>query len=182
VFEHVAPGQPIAFGLALAAAGVEHALEHLGELSNWLDLSVRLYVKATRQALRISNDESDDMEGTLYGLEPLLREREPGVAALKRFLARPTSGHSRALFAALPADLVPHRAALELRLAKLERTDYAPPPLITGDDLTAAGLAPGRLFKRVLDAVYDAQLEGRVTMKDDALRMALAIASLPPLI
>ena len=44
---------------------------------------------------------------------------------------------------------------------------------LLGDDLTAAGLTPGPVFKRVLDEVYDAQLEGRVTMKDDALRMAL---------
>ena len=54
--------------------------------------------------------------------------------------------------------------------------DVAPAPLVTGDDLTAAGLAPGPLFKRVLDAVYDAQLEGRFDGKQEALAMALALA------
>jgi hypothetical protein len=32
------------------------------------------------------------------------------------------------------------------------------------------------VFKRVLDEVYDAQLEERLTTKDEALRMALELA------
>jgi hypothetical protein len=32
------------------------------------------------------------------------------------------------------------------------------------------------VFKKVLDAVYDAQLEGRVTTKEEALAMGLRIA------
>ena len=84
---------------------------------------------------------------------------------------------SRALLAALPPGLVPHRELLERRLAELEQTDYAPVPLITGDDLTAAGLSPGPVFKRVLDAVYDEQLEGRVTTRDAALKLALDLAN-----
>jgi hypothetical protein len=115
------------------------------------------------------------MEGTLYGVGHLVREPAPRVAALKRFLARPTAAHSRSLFAALPAEWVPHRAELEARLAELEKTDFAPPPLITGDDLKAAGLAPGPAFKRALDEAYDAQLEGRATTKEQALALALAL-------
>ena len=53
----------------------------------------------------------------------------------------------------------------------------APPPLITGDDLTAAGLSPGPVFKRVLDAVYDAQLESRVSDRDAAMSLALELAA-----
>ena len=186
VFEHVLPGRPIPFGLALAAAGVEHVIGGLQNLSDWPQLSVHQAVKAARQALRISNDESDQMEGTLYGLQQLLGERNWTVANLKRFLARPTAPLSRALLAALLPELTAGREELERRLVELEHTDYAPPPLITGDDLTAAGLTPGPLFKRVLDGVYDAQLEQRVTTKEQALGMALdlarrpASASLPP--
>jgi len=58
----------------------------------------------------------------------------------------------------------------------LETGDVAPAPLITGDDLTAAGLKPGKLFKRVLDDVYDAQLENRITTRDDAMKLAMSIA------
>ena len=179
-FERVSPGTRIPFGLALSAAAVEHLLVRLKDLSDWPDLSVRQTVRAMRQSLRISNEEAEEMEGTLYGVEQLLRDANPRVAALKRFLARPTAPLSRALLAALPSNLAVYREEQEQRLAELEKTDYAPPPLITGDDLTAAGLSPGPLFKRVLDEVYDAQLEGRVAAKEEALRLALAIASRPP--
>jgi hypothetical protein len=67
--------------------------------------------------------------------------------------------------------------ALQREFDALLKTDYAPPPLITGDDLTAAGLAPGRIFKRLLDEVYDAQLEGRVQTREQALKLALRIAA-----
>jgi poly(A) polymerase len=36
----------------------------------------------------------------------------------------------------------------------------------------AAGFQPGPQYKRILDAVYDAQLEGRISSKDEALTMA----------
>ncbi len=47
-----------------------------------------------------------------------------------------------------------------------------PPQLLTGDDLVAMGMPPGPMFKRVLDAVYDAQLEGRITTPEDAASLA----------
>ena len=47
--------------------------------------------------------------------------------------------------------------------------DLAPPPLLTGRDLIAAGLRPGPDFKRRLYAAYDAQLDGRVTTTEEAL-------------
>ena len=43
--------------------------------------------------------------------------------------------------------------------------------------MTGAGLSPGPVFKRVLDAVYDEQLEGRVTTRDAALKLALDLAN-----
>jgi poly(A) polymerase len=175
VFERVLPGKPIPFGLALAAMVVDDAVGRLKDLAEWPDLSIRLAVKALRQALRISNEELAELEGTLYGLDLLLRHADPSVAMLKRFLARPTAPFSRALLAALPPELGAERAHVEKRLAELERTEYAPPPLITGDDLTAAGMQPGPAFKRVLDAVYDEQLEGRVTTKEQAMEVALRL-------
>ena len=74
----------------------------------------------------------------------------------------------------MPPEVVPHRTSLNATLAELERTDVAPAPLITGDDLTAAGLAPGPMFKQILDEVYDAQLEGRVSAKAEAMELALS--------
>ncbi|HET9283658.1 MAG TPA: CCA tRNA nucleotidyltransferase [Candidatus Angelobacter sp.] len=44
-----------------------------------------------------------------------------------------------------------------------------PEPLITGDDLIAAGYQPGPMFKELLTAVEDAQLEGSINTKEEAL-------------
>ncbi len=46
-----------------------------------------------------------------------------------------------------------------------------PRPLITGDDLIAAGFTPGPHFKEWLTAVEDAQLEGMIQTKEEALAM-----------
>ncbi len=48
-----------------------------------------------------------------------------------------------------------------------------PRPLITGDDLIAAGFVPGPQFRVVLQAVEDAQMEGAVATREAALEMAL---------
>ncbi|HZS26431.1 MAG TPA: CCA tRNA nucleotidyltransferase [Candidatus Angelobacter sp.] len=44
-----------------------------------------------------------------------------------------------------------------------------PEPLITGNDLIAAGYQPGPMFKELLMAVEDAQLEGSINTKEEAL-------------
>jgi poly(A) polymerase len=55
------------------------------------------------------------------------------------------------------------------QMAKLPPAEVHPQPLLSGDDLTAAGYAPGPLFKEILAAVEDAQLEGRLNSKQDAM-------------
>lgn len=45
-----------------------------------------------------------------------------------------------------------------------------PKPLITGNDLIAMGLEPGPRFKEILEAAEDAQLEGRITDHEGAIR------------
>jgi poly(A) polymerase len=44
-----------------------------------------------------------------------------------------------------------------------------PAPLITGDDLIAAGYQPGPRFKEILGAIEDAQLEGRLASSEAAM-------------
>jgi poly(A) polymerase len=44
-----------------------------------------------------------------------------------------------------------------------------PVPLVTGDDLIAAGYKPGPLFKQILSLVEDAQLENRLQSKESAM-------------
>jgi hypothetical protein len=122
-----------------------------------------------RQALKVSNEELDEMEGALGGLAMILPE-PPRPALYKRFAARPTSAASVHLLQALRrlGHHVQRIDAILIILNALKDTQVAPPPLITGDDLKALGLPPGPKFKRILDEVYDAQLEGAITTRADA--------------
>jgi poly(A) polymerase len=49
--------------------------------------------------------------------------------------------------------------------------DLKPPKLLTGRDLIAAGYTPGPVFSQILAAVEDAQLEGRIHSREDALAL-----------
>jgi poly(A) polymerase len=62
--------------------------------------------------------------------------------------------------------------ALMARYRALSREEVRPKPLVTGNDLIALGLAPGPRFREILDAVYDAQLEGRAATKDEVMALA----------
>ncbi len=50
--------------------------------------------------------------------------------------------------------------------------ELKPKPLVTGRDLIAAGYRPGPMFSIVLNEIEDAQLEGRIANRDQALDMA----------
>jgi poly(A) polymerase len=53
----------------------------------------------------------------------------------------------------------------------LPAEEIRPTPLITGADLIAAGYQPGPLFKDLLTAVEDAQLDGSISTKEEAMEL-----------
>ena len=62
----------------------------------------------------------------------------------------------------------------ELARGILEETpveQIKPAPLLGGDDLIAQGYSPGPLFKEILQTIEDAQLEGKLQSREDALRL-----------
>lgn len=54
-------------------------------------------------------------------------------------------------------------------LARFATEGISPPPLLTGRDLIAIGLRPGPRFKEILAAVEEAQLEGTLGDREQAL-------------
>ena len=54
-----------------------------------------------------------------------------------------------------------------------------PKPLITGEDLIRAGYTPGPAFRKMLDAIEDAQLESRIHTQEDALALARTLFEPP---
>lgn len=179
LFPELAPTFEVPFALSLAALALCYrSSARLTRVTALLEsVEVQRTVQACRTTLKISNDESAFMAGVLH-LGPLLRDDPPTVATMKRFLATPTSTWARILLKALlQSDNTLTRILwLQEQFARLEKEVVAPPPFVTGDDLAGAGYSPGPLFKRVLDAVYDAQLEARVRSKEEAMAMAVELA------
>lgn len=106
------------------------------------------------------------------------------LATLKRLLARPTFDEELELHRAdclgSHGSLVNHRFLLRKR-RKLSETEIRPTRLVNGNDLIAFGLKPGPNFGRILAMVEDAQLEGRVTNRKQALDFAFKIGkTIPP--
>ena len=97
-----------------------------------------------------------------------------GVAAQKRLASTPHFAEAERLLLAIE----PSRAhAIGEQVARLAATPsgLAPEPLVTGEDLIAMGLQPGPAFRRILDGVYDAQLEDRVADRDRAMELARSL-------
>jgi poly(A) polymerase len=72
-----------------------------------------------------------------------------------------------------------HVEFCERMLRQTPPEELNPPPAVTGEDLIAAGLKPGPEFKRLLDAVREAQLEGRVRTKDQGLELVRELRASP---
>jgi len=56
-------------------------------------------------------------------------------------------------------------------LAETPPEQVRPPRLVTGDDLIALGFKPGPSFHAILEAVEEAQLNGKIATRDDALAL-----------
>jgi poly(A) polymerase len=109
-------------------------------------------------------------------------------STLKRMMSRPTFALELELHridcASSHGDLK-HYDFLKHLIETMPPEQLDPPPLISGRDLIAMGLPPGKTFKRILDTVRTAQLEGTVQTRDEALKFARKLAStntgdLPP--
>lgn len=134
--------------------------------------AIRDLTRKWRGALCLSNDESAEFSDVLEVHSTLFRSWSGmPVAARKRLVARKAFAPAMALVAA--ADPPGHSRILsEVNDLQLDGIGIDPVPLITGEDLIAEGLPQGPLFKRVLDAVRDAQLEGKVGTKSAAMELA----------
>ncbi len=124
------------------------------------------------QRLRRSRDTWERVHFLVHQHLRPMHAKEMRLSTLKRFLASDGIDELLAL-ARLDAlgsnrDLSHHDYCVE-RLTELRAQGISPPPLLRGHDLIALGFAPGPKFKRILDAVVDAQLEGVLKDRDQAV-------------
>jgi len=94
------------------------------------------------------------------------------LAAFKKLIAHPRFDDLLALHKAVCESyglpLEGNEAARRRREA-IPADEVTPPPLVTGEDLIDLGLEPGPQFKQILGALYDEQLENRLTTRQQAL-------------
>jgi len=64
-------------------------------------------------------------------------------------------------------------------LGQIPEQEIRPHRLFTGKDLIREGYKPGPLFKQILKAVEDAQLEGEIHTSEDALHLVQQRFPLP---
>lgn len=126
------------------------------------------------ERLKLSNAERERIVWLVEKHQFLADARQMRTAKLKVILNHPgihellTLHRADALAAGRSVE---HVEYCEYLLREWTAEDLNPSPLITGHDLLRLGLAQGPLFKELLDAVRDAQLEGTLKTPAEALGM-----------
>ena len=143
----------------------------IATLEQFVRNSLRGIVQQWRVALCLSNRHDDALQKTIELLPVALRWPQLDRAQRKRLLARPNWDQAAALLQASAhhpgvADRINQ---VQADAAPLLAEGVNPQHWITGYDLIKMGYEPGPGFKALLDEVYDAQLDGRVTSREQAL-------------
>jgi len=141
--------------------------------SGHVEIGVRIGAEICRR-LRFSNDETSQILSLIdnhmrFGDAPRMK-----TSTLKRFFRLNNFPEHLALHR---MDSMASSGNLELYNFARERSEALPPeevrpkPLLTGRDLIALGYQPGEAFKTMLQAVEEAQLEGTIQTKEQAISL-----------
>ena len=136
-----------------------------------VEVGVRMAETICRR-LRFSNDETQQVMALVANHMRFKDVSQMKPATLKRFVRLPRFEEHLELHR---LDCLSSHRRLESYgyiqrvLAETPPEQIRPPRLLTGDDLKELGYAPGPLFGDILGAVEDAQLEGQISTKEQAL-------------
>jgi len=123
------------------------------------------------QRLRFSGDDTEQVLALVDNHMRFGHATRMSESTLKKFLRMPRFDQHLALHRADSLASHGNLSTYEFikeRMASIPPEKMRPVPLISGDDLIAAGYAPGPRFREILEAVENAQLEGRLTSRDAA--------------
>lgn len=141
-----------------------HGHEHVGR---------RMAAEICRR-LKMSNEERVRIEWLVDKHQYLCDAPIMRASRLKPILVHPGIGELLALHRAdsiATGKTIAHVEFCENVLRTTPPELLNPPPLLTGDDLIAMGIEQGPVFKRLLDAVREAQLEGTIRTKEEAIEL-----------
>jgi len=178
------PSPELALGVLLHDVGKPGTFRVAGRIR--FDGHVELGVKIAREILnrlRFSNTEIEQVVALVanhmrFRDMPLMRD-----STRKRFMRLPRFEDHLELHrldcVSSHGDLTNYELA-KTRYEESPPDDLRPPRLLNGADLIAAGYLPGPGFSKMLEAAEDAQLEGRVRTKEDALSLLKSMFGASP--
>jgi poly(A) polymerase len=136
-----------------------------------VEVGVKMAAEICRR-LRFSNDETDQIVALVDNHMRFGDVQRMKESTLKKFLRLPDFDEHLELHRIDCLSSHGQLSAYEYARAQMQALPaeaIRPEPLITGNDLIAAGYEPGPRFKQILSAVEDAQLEGRLTSSGSAM-------------
>jgi poly(A) polymerase len=136
-----------------------------------VDVGVKMAEEICRR-LRLSGDDTQQVSALVdhhmrFGQAPRMSE-----STLKKFLRMPRFEEHLALHR---ADCLASHGGLDSyefvqkKLSEIPPEKMRPPRLVSGEDLISAGYSPGPEFRKILDAVENAQLEGDLSSRQAAM-------------
>jgi len=136
-----------------------------------VDVGVKIAEEICRR-LRFSNDDTDQILALVDNHMRFAHVQQMKESTFKRFVRMPRFDEHLQLHRmdceASHGNLTSYNFTRE-KMASMPPAAMRPVPLITGDDLIAIGYRPGPQFKKILAAVEDGQLEGRLKTKNEAV-------------
>jgi poly(A) polymerase len=136
-----------------------------------VDVGVKMAEEICRR-FRFSNDDTEQIAALVENHMRFAQAMQMKESTFKRFVRMRDFDEHLALHR---LDCLSSHGDLSLydfvreKIANMPPEVMRPAPLVTGDDLIALGLAPGPRFKEILSSMEDAQLEGRLTTREEAL-------------
>jgi poly(A) polymerase len=124
--------------------------------------------------LRFSNDDAEQILALIKHHMQFGDVMKMKQSTLKRFLRLP---HFEEHLALHRADVLSSHGAMGMyefarkHYDELGEEEIRPRLLLTGEDLIAAGYKPGPAFRTMLETAEDAQLEGAIATREQALRL-----------
>src|SRR5438552_16625272 len=136
-----------------------------------VDVGVKMAEEICRR-LRFSNHETDQILALVKNNSKLGQATRMSESTLKKFLRMP---HFEEHLALHRADCLASHGGLDSyefvqkKLSEIPPEKMRPPRLVSGEDLISAGYSPGPEFRKILDAVENAQLEGDLSSRQAAM-------------
>ena len=138
--------------------------------------------EAICRRLRFSNDDTAQIAALVANHLRFKDVAQMKSSTLKRFIRLPQFNEHLELHRLDCLSSHGHLDAYEYVkrfIAETPPEQIRPPRLLTGEDLKRLGLPPGPIFKKILDAVEEAQLNGTIHSHEDALRLAQEAVARP---